>query len=310
MERPPSYHAPNSCLTLQNPVNLRSSEFFYPDGNVVIKVQDVYFKLFRSRLTRHCLYFNTRLERNPDSGPRQEVFDGCWVYTMSELAVLEFETFLRFLEFPMENSVQDAPTEVAESLLRTSRLLECTLMSDLAKKRLLTAWSLTSPPTKGNPSPSYQDAITILPIARELQNRDVLKLALYELLASDTFWKDVSGAERSKVDVADADLIRLLTARAALQESWRTHVLSPPKACNTASCSGSHPALCNSTWFAEFAQSIISETRDPFREIDVFQDRVRALKGRWCDACIGDRVRAWDDVRLVWWKELGAMLAV
>ncbi len=184
-------------------------------------------------------------------------------------------------------------------------------MSDLAKKRLVSAWSLNFPPTKANPSPPfYHAALTILPIARELRSRDVLKLALYELLASDTFWKDVSGAERSKVDVADADLIRLLTARAALQENWRAHVLTPPKACNAASCSGSHAALCNSTWFAEFAQSVISETRDPFREIDVFQDRVRALKGRWCDACIGDRIRAWDDVRLVWWKELGAMLAV
>ncbi len=102
LEPPPSYSAPDSCSSLHCiPVNLRSSEFFYPDGNVIIKVQDVYFKLFRSRLTRHCLYCKTRFEGNSDSAPPQEVFDGCSVYTMSEVAILEFETFLRFLEFPM-----------------------------------------------------------------------------------------------------------------------------------------------------------------------------------------------------------------
>ena len=35
----------------------RSRDFWYPDGNVVIKVENTYFKLFRSRLARHCEVF-------------------------------------------------------------------------------------------------------------------------------------------------------------------------------------------------------------------------------------------------------------
>ena len=35
----------------------RSRDFWYPDGNVVIKVENTYFKLFRSRLARYCEVF-------------------------------------------------------------------------------------------------------------------------------------------------------------------------------------------------------------------------------------------------------------
>lgn len=210
---------------------------------------------------------------------------------------------------PRENPLQRLSTDVAISLLRTSAVLKCTLLSNLAKRQLINEWSPNIPPSNANAPRPYHDALTILPIARELHNHDAIKLALYELLASNAFWADITSAQRKDVGITDADLIRLLQARIALQGNWRAQVLTPPKPCSTPECPGSNDAVRGTAWSGEFAQYTILETWDPFRNIDVSKDRVKHMKGRWCDVCIGDRVCSWDEVRLVWWKDLGEQFA-
>ena len=92
--------------------------FWYPDGNVVIKAGNTYFKLLRSRLAQQCRYFQELFSppaqnqiqpsssmdashlRRGDLAPLEEL-DGCAVYEIPGIDVSDFTTFLKFLEYPL-----------------------------------------------------------------------------------------------------------------------------------------------------------------------------------------------------------------
>lgn len=99
-EDTPVHSRPSTILGIS--VASRSSDFYYPDGNVIVRVQDTYFRLLRSRLTRHCKYFEVLFkdDASPSLQARESV-DGCPVYTIRELALSGFLTFLTYLELPM-----------------------------------------------------------------------------------------------------------------------------------------------------------------------------------------------------------------
>ena len=74
-----------------------SEDFWYPDGNVTLKVDGVYFKLFRSRLERHCHYFKTFFNQ-----PNKYCVRGRephWI--VPDVKYLDFHRLLEYLEVPL-----------------------------------------------------------------------------------------------------------------------------------------------------------------------------------------------------------------
>lgn len=208
--------------------------------------------------------------------------------------------------------MKDASTEVAISLLRAARVLGCTLVHELAEKRVFRPWSTVAPPADSDDLADrpYDEGIKMLSLARSLELPHVRKQALYALLASDTFWSDVGDPERRvAVDLPDSDLVLLYRARVVMQENWRRQYLSPPKACLAEGCCDGRDANARRIkWHGEFAAATVEEARDSLRAADRMQQYVHTLTG-WCQSCIEDRANAWQDVRAVWWAELDRLLA-
>ncbi|KAM5531973.1 hypothetical protein V8D89_014373 [Ganoderma adspersum] len=200
--------------TLQKPPH--DPRFWYLDGNVVIKVEDTYFKLFRSRLVQQCRYFQRLFSPPSQSQPQPssstdgasctgvgggapfKELDGCAVYEVSGIAVSDFTTFLNFLEYPLEHSVSTAPGEKLYPLLRASNVLGCALVHDLAKKAVAKQWPSLQPPKRNADSrwsaasrPRASDAIQAIVHARKYRIPLVLKCAFYELLRNTAFWEAV-----------------------------------------------------------------------------------------------------------------------
>ncbi|RDX52147.1 hypothetical protein OH76DRAFT_1480779 [Lentinus brumalis] len=284
--------------------DVRSVEFWYVDGNIVVNVEGTYFKLLLSRLERHCGYFE-RVSNNR----AWTVVSGQKVVEVRDLKLQDFETFLKYLEIPMEHSIKDASKETAMSLLRASRVLSCKVIGDLAEARILGPWSSVSVPMPGDGlgGRPYREAIEMLGVVQGLKAPLVRKQVLYALLANDHFWSDVA-SRRADVDISDADLLMLYRTRAAMQEKWRVHVLAPPKACHTTQClpnEGARSAL----WAGQMAQYATTEVRDPLRKIEGVRTAVRKLTN-WCRGCVDDRARVMEDARDLWWKELDQLFGI
>ena len=79
----------------------RHEILYFPDGNVIINVDGTHFRLFRSRLERQCKHLQSLFKHNGQSPDVQESLEGYPVYTLSNLALSDFEMLLKFLEFPL-----------------------------------------------------------------------------------------------------------------------------------------------------------------------------------------------------------------
>ena len=114
------------------PLGGQRGEVWYEDGNVVIKVESTYFKLHRSRLSKHYGYFATLLNdpatnaqsTGSDSGPKDSadeaeadsklrvsrksptlpraapevIVSGCPMYELKDVRAADFTRLLNILE--------------------------------------------------------------------------------------------------------------------------------------------------------------------------------------------------------------------
>lgn len=79
---------------------MKSPNFWYPDGNVVIKADSNYYKLHSSHLARYCVYFNKLLADDTDDyKDRCAEVEGCPIYQIpTDLSSDDFENLLAVLE--------------------------------------------------------------------------------------------------------------------------------------------------------------------------------------------------------------------
>lgn len=82
---------------------MKSANFWYADGNVVIKAESTYYKLYRVRLAQYCVYFKKLFSHNSDNcNDRYTTVEGCAVYHLpAELVSDDFESLLAALETPL-----------------------------------------------------------------------------------------------------------------------------------------------------------------------------------------------------------------
>ncbi|KAL1947010.1 hypothetical protein VTO73DRAFT_13971 [Trametes versicolor] len=207
---------------------MKSANFWYPDGNIVIKADTAYYKLHSMRLARYCVYFKKLFaDHTDDYEDRCAKVEGFPVYHIpTNLDSDEFEKLLAVLETP----------------LRAAHSLSCDVVLRLARKRLCVIWHPPKvsprPATKIGPVPSflsadtaamhtYHGAVFIILFARQYGMPELLKRAFYELLASAGFWAALT-ADRKHIRLAENDLLRLYNVRHVLQRRWREAVVLAP----------------------------------------------------------------------------------
>ncbi|KAI0634008.1 hypothetical protein C8Q77DRAFT_1022941, partial [Trametes polyzona] len=256
-----------------------STTYYYSDGNVVVRVDSTYFRLYRSRLEQYCGYFKELFEAYPPDRPIADQADmtGCPVYaTPNELSRKDFETFLSALEVPLTySSTPGATADDARALIRAAHCLSCDLIFNFAAERLHAFWPSDRPPPAESYSPTlfpppisapvpssspdpgasesdsrtHDNARYTVSFARTYKLPRLLKRAFYELLASPEFW-DALAADRAQVPLTEDDALRLFHARHVLQNLWRKAVIEPPPRRvardGTVGCSDRQKALKNS----------------------------------------------------------------
>ncbi|KAI0349903.1 hypothetical protein OH77DRAFT_1593928 [Trametes cingulata] len=303
----------------------QSQKFWYPDGNVVIILGDVGFKLYASRLSHH--FTTLPLPQPPQDGAEDGAADTparCEIE--SRVTPEQFETLLKYLEFPFEYPIHDAPRDTVIELIHTSQSLGCThaLRQALVRLGALTQ-SEDPPPPDAHAYPDYRTAIEMISIARKHDVPSLLKPAFYELLRSTAFWDLVDREGRKAVSLRQGDLLRMLIARMELGKAWRALYRNPVwkqskkdrRKC-TCSVTGDSESASDSeearvrrvqAWRAMFPEGVLDDP-DPIMCAGQLRTRFVRDKTGWCDVCLEREESVWIAARRRWWRQLDGWLGL
>ncbi|KAI0672005.1 hypothetical protein C8Q78DRAFT_717826 [Trametes maxima] len=330
----------------QAPARTQSTigKFWYPDGNIVIRLGGMFFKLHQSRLASHSVYFSKRFEAASDG-----TVEGYPVYGVPpELDLTDFELLLEVIETPLMYTDYSPTQSEATSLLRAAHTLSCSVILSFAKEHLCALWDHSRPPAPHTspyistlfPGPSttandaqiddeprrtFYDAIWIIQLARRYNIPRLLKRPFYELITSPDFFATVF-ASRDQIRLPDGDLLRLYHAREVLQNRWRDAVVVAPNtddkgnstchpkghSCQTYPRHGTRTKMDRSSLWRDMvlkSGSIEPGAADPMR-YDLLGALEEDARQGWCRWCL----MSWEETltakRKEWWALLDDLLLV
>ncbi|PIL28419.1 hypothetical protein GSI_08453 [Ganoderma sinense ZZ0214-1] len=305
----------------------RDAEFWYTDGNVVIQAEMLFFKLHRSRLSKHCTYFKKLFaasETGSTLSNKGDMLNECPVHRLpATVSAKAFKLFLTALETPLA-FVKEQPSEAdAYTLLKTSYALLCSAIFNLAKYRLAQIWDSTAVPSEGT-GLSYKYAVPKIALFRDLGIPEFLKRAYYEALTDREFWRALSKDRGYVPTLSDMGLHVLYEARYALQRRWRDFVVVPPRTCKDgiSTCARPskvvhYPAACTRHtssvhrpyWLGFVVQNgqLEAGAGDPVR-YNMVKTWRPVLELEWCGSCLDEWEKAWLEKRKEWWLLLDKLL--
>ncbi|KAI9070282.1 hypothetical protein FKP32DRAFT_1616176 [Trametes sanguinea] len=322
---------------------LRSTKFWYPDGNVIIHVRGTLYKLYRARLAQHCGFFVHQFKRDLKSSSGREQYEGCPIYDAPrDVCPSDFERLMAVIDTPLAyHNVQPTRNE-AISLLCTSTALSCKPVLAMAKKRLCSIWnareppkphgatyieSLFSPPATPESLPgasedderTFKDTIYVVVLARLYDIPGLLKPAFYELITRTEFWSALY-EDREHIKLLEKDLLAMVHARDTLRQWWREFVLVAP-ALQQGKTDGLrvHPCTCfhltqhpdaHHEWRLMMFDSGVTEegASDPLRYNVLAALKSHKAKKAWCIWCLEGWERALVKKREEWWVALDGLL--
>ncbi|KAL1939114.1 hypothetical protein VTO73DRAFT_10374 [Trametes versicolor] len=200
---------------------MKSANFWYPDGNVVIKGDETYHKLHSPRLARYCVYFIKLFADDVDDyEDRCAKVESCPVYHIpANLDSDDFEKLLIVLGTPLRTA--DAERRALPRSRRPQAIVR--RRTETREEAPLCNLRRRAPPegapSETSPAPSslsadtaavltYHDAVFIILFARRYGLPELLKRAFYKLLTSAEFWAALT-ADRKQIRLTEDDLLRL-----------------------------------------------------------------------------------------------------
>ncbi|GBE89706.1 hypothetical protein SCP_1700300 [Sparassis crispa] len=288
---------------------------------------NIFVTLSKMRLASQSQYFAKLFEQENAQGGSssqgseevftREIVDGCPVYEVLNLSVLDMERLLGALDDGLALSVVPPSFEVIVSILRAASTLSISSATAYAKHQLRKAWP--SDLDKLNCGETDPKRVTeLITIAKHYNVPEVLKRAFYELLRSKQFWLHMKN-DRNDVHPGDKDFIRLLVARDEMQSAWIRTMKSPPFSHNLQlqhSDDADIVKRCQTAWENNQQQwievvvqsDIFEEGRfDPFTGLDAIVDVDWAAIG-YCSRCVGARKKTLTGLKATWWKNLDPWL--
>ncbi|KAM5531981.1 hypothetical protein V8D89_014381 [Ganoderma adspersum] len=273
----------------------KDTEYWHEDGDVVLLVEDVAFRLHAPRLAGYCGYFHTLF-----SGPGRlgaialtGEAKGCRVYLVTlKLCLLSFKNVLKVLHSPL---YVHTPSFTEHSHRK---------YQDGAR---LTAFS-------------WQRHRSAIEVGRKYGMPGVLKRAFYELLSSQTFGDMLESAAShhsaiDKLSIAEEDARRLLAARLKLGRLWRKFIMESPSGAwrvsdkdprSTYRCCHARDSKETRAgkWRNFVCERGLLEVDDPIR-LDLVKEWRNVDEGEgWCHGCLDSKRRAWEEKRAEWWNEM------
>ncbi|KAI0349912.1 hypothetical protein OH77DRAFT_1525299 [Trametes cingulata] len=327
--------------SFEEPSLVRSKDFYLPDGDIVVIVDNVKFRLRLAHFQARCRFFarewtlssdekNEEDERqdsmieersddleaaSPDAG-KGETEDGTPFQRLVGLNATEFTEFLRALEKP--SLPRNPPDQnVALSLVRAAQLLGCSTVLDEGKRQLRELWPTTLPvgPQRGMYG-SFYHTLILISDARELGLTEPLKWAFYELIRNSTFWRlaeSVGNGKHTMIPLSDADLLALYRARHHLQARWRELIIKPPgetARCPTGQCERRIYQERTALWWPRVLHGdyLKGGERDPICYFDTLKENLTRFGKEWCETCLAASFARWDVVKAQWWDDLDGLL--
>ncbi|KAJ7792348.1 hypothetical protein B0H14DRAFT_2931511 [Mycena olivaceomarginata] len=186
------------------------------DGNIVLQIQDVKFKLHKSHLVKHSPWFAGLFDGASVTGgdyvARDE--DGnilMYILSLPELTAKDFARLLDAFDNAITYVHQDPFFQRTASILRAATLLSFPDFRDWAVRLLEDMWS---PALANLSTEEIQHATESVLLARECELPAVLKRALYEFVRLAGYGQ--SGRE----GVSPQDFRALVKAREHLTAAW------------------------------------------------------------------------------------------
>ncbi|KAF9033403.1 hypothetical protein BDP27DRAFT_1455682 [Rhodocollybia butyracea] len=338
---------PNSQATPNFPSPLEYhfyDSFTYLDGNVIIRIGTMQFKLYRMLLAEHGVWFKERFEEDPD-----DVVQGLPVYILD--GVVEEPDFVNLLTAVKDVITYfDTPPNsvVLISILRAAHKLQFARFKNWAIGLLEKTWpaeleplSQSSRPSRLSARLSPDEATAVVSVACEYGLKSVLKRALYELVRTDCFGqKDMSlasastGSGVSNAPLSASDYHLLLQARERLVSLWISAAAASFPPCTDAArgpCVARSPvpdttilrllhenpsSLLQGFNDAEMEVSrslIETYTNDPLGGVEklALLDWECGLEGTglgYCASCAQARKAFWVKRRVEWWEIFGQVV--
>ena len=221
-------------------------DFWYPDGSVIIRVENTKFRLHQTMLKKKSAYFAAAFARDGGraylevgvdaqslNGDRLPVYNiRLPAYRVVETTADDFAMLLTVIEDPMwVPNVGQMP--VLAGVLRAACALSFEAHRKWAEDILERLWPAELDTLTADPMPH---AAVALALARTCGLHGVQKRASYELLRTPTFWQAITASPAAHVEVqedsrADADLDELVLRFGQESLAFEARYYDPAAAC-------------------------------------------------------------------------------
>ncbi|KAJ7818971.1 hypothetical protein B0H14DRAFT_2837789 [Mycena olivaceomarginata] len=282
------------------------------DGNIVLQIQDVKFKLHKSHLVKHSPWFAGLFDGASVTGgdyvARGE--DGnipMYILSLPELTAKDFARLLDVFDNAITYVHQDPSFQRTASILRAATLLSFPDFRDWAVRLLEDMWS---PALANLSTEEIQHATESVLLARECEPPAIRKRALYELVRLAGYGQ--SGRE----GVSPQDFRALVKAREHLTAAWmqtmNPYSLDLLVCARSASAAGDAEApRCTTAdpLLSGKAHHKLEYLYDPLCGLHALIEADWAAEG-YCDACVKLRREVWANRREKIWDNLDIWLGL
>lgn len=203
------------------PVAHKHEQFWIIDGNTVLEVGDVLFKLHRSRLVDQSTFFASLLDEQDvlmDDGVVVESDEHGMIYRLSNTTPTDLEALLQLDKNPMAYYFVPPTFPVLAAALRAATALGFDTYRAFAVKLLENAWSSSLADLT---TESKSNAAEVVILARTCGIKSVLKRAFYEMVRISGYGLgdgELDGEESQEISRADER--RLERMREHLISAW------------------------------------------------------------------------------------------
>ncbi|KAG1889281.1 hypothetical protein F4604DRAFT_1644273 [Suillus subluteus] len=307
-----------SKLELAAPVPHKHEQFWILDGNTVLEVGGVLFKLHRSRLVDQSTFFAGLLDEQDvlmDDSVVVERDEHGIIYHLSNTTPTDLEALLQLDKNPMDYYFVPPAFQVLAAILRAATRLGFDTYRAFALKLLENTWSSSLADLT---TESKSNAAEVVVLARTCGVESVLKRAFYEMVRVTGYGLGDgeldSDDERESQEISRADERRLERMREHLISAWSqvaVRVDRSFKCPNRTKGTSGTPGRAHILGSRVHDSGLYEEYQfDPLCGLQALIDIKWDEEEGWCSDCVQARREAWTRMRQKTWGRIGVWMGL
>ncbi|KAH7921248.1 hypothetical protein BV22DRAFT_1019743 [Leucogyrophana mollusca] len=310
---PPAKRARNKGSVSSSHRPQKHDTFWILDGNAILEIGGVLFKLHRSRLVDQSLFFADLFEANlSDNDVIVEEDVSGTIYHLHNTTPRDFTALLMLDKNPFEYCFGAPPFYTIAAILRASTALRFPKYREFAIQYLERQWpsALSSLTAERQPH-----AVDVIILGRQQDVPRVLKRAFYELLRSSGFGLndgegDEEGEGASDLEMDRQDERRMIIAREHLHLAWTQATRRFDLSFKVPKCPS--PEAKSAAWERCVIDSGLADEFmwDPLCGLQALMDIRWGKEEGWCKECVKMRKDAWAKTRASLWARMDMWMSL